>query len=124
MIENKRNRNTEILIEAVNSLRLEFPVKEISEAMGIDKGNLSSFLNGKKVVSTKFLQKFADTYNIDLEKYNKNTTEIKEDDPYIDALTEKLFSSEKFKKKLKEEQKQISSEELIAIVLKYLKEVD
>jgi hypothetical protein len=45
-------------------------------------------------------------------------------DPYIDALTEKLFSSEKFKKKLKEEQKQISSEELIAIVLKYLKEVD
>jgi hypothetical protein len=48
MIENKRNKNTEILIEAVNSLHLEFPVKEISESMGIDKGNLSSFLNGKK----------------------------------------------------------------------------
>lgn len=131
MVENKRNRNAEILIRAVNSLDLEFPVKEISETMGIDKGNLSSFLNGKKVVSTKFLEKFSSTYNIDLSKYNNITTKEIDDiseDPFTDALVNKLFDSKLFLGKLKEviktDKEDYTDEEYRSVLLRLIEQAD
>jgi len=75
MIEIKRNRNNEKLIKAVNSLQLEFPVAEISERLKVDKGNLSSYLNNKKSVSSKFLEKFAAEFNIDFNEFETTNSD-------------------------------------------------
>ena len=66
MTEIKRNKNNSKLIKVVNYLQLEFLIAEISERLKVDKGNLSSYLNNKKSVSTKFLEKFAEEFNVDL----------------------------------------------------------
>lgn len=76
MLESKRHINKEILIKIVNSLGLDFPLKEIAEKMKIDKGNLSSYLSGNKPVSTNFIQKLCDHYDLDLNNYNIITTDI------------------------------------------------
>jgi transcriptional regulator with XRE-family HTH domain len=74
----QRDRNNKKLIEAVNFLKLEFPIKDISVRMGVDKGNLSSFLNNKKSVSSKFLDKFEKEFSVELSGfvYEDKETEI------------------------------------------------
>jgi len=69
MTEIKRNTNNEKLIKAVNYLRLEFPVVEIAEKMNMDKGNISSYLNNKKSVSSNFIKKFEEAFNIDTSNF-------------------------------------------------------
>lgn len=73
MSDIQRFRNNKKLIEAVSFLKLEFPIKDISTRMGVDKGNLSSFLNNKKSVSKKFLEMFEKEYSTELSGfvYNK-----------------------------------------------------
>jgi transcriptional regulator with XRE-family HTH domain len=44
--------------EDVRMLRLRLPIAEIANRMGMDKGNISSYLNGRKRPGKKFLQKF------------------------------------------------------------------
>lgn len=66
MSDIQRFRNNKKLIEAVSFLKLEFPVKDISTRMGVDKGNLSSFLNNKKSVSKNFLEMFEKEYSTEL----------------------------------------------------------
>lgn len=73
MLENKRHINKEILIKIINSLGLDFPIKEISEKMNVDKGNISSYISGSKPVSTKFLEKLCNYYNLDINDYNNIT---------------------------------------------------
>lgn len=70
MSEIQRFRNNKKLIEAVSFLKLEFPVKDISTRMGVDKGNLSSFLSNKKSVSKKFLESFEKEYRVELSGFN------------------------------------------------------
>ena len=112
------NVDSEYIVRLRKSMNLT--QEEFGDLIGVSKNTVYNYENGAKIPDTKIpiLVKLAKESNV-----NTNN-EVTDNDPYIDALTEKLFSSEKFKKKLKEEQKQISSEELIAIVLKYLKEVD
>ncbi|EKT4508349.1 helix-turn-helix domain-containing protein [Flavobacterium psychrophilum] len=94
MTEIKRNRNNGKLIKAVNSLHLEFPIAEISERLKVDKGNLSSYLNNKKSVSSKFLEKFSKAYNIDLSEFEDDNDVLKknperskiEDQQELDSL--------------------------------------
>lgn len=80
MTEIKRNTNNEKLIKAVNYLRLEFPVVEIAEKMNMDKGNISSYLNNRKSVSSNFIKKFEDAFNIDTSNF-ENKPEIKNPQP-------------------------------------------
>lgn len=75
MTDIQRNRNNKKLIEAVKFLNLEFPVKDISLRMGVDKGNLSSFLSDKKSVSKKFLEKFEKEFYAELRGFNYENKE-------------------------------------------------
>lgn len=50
----------------LESLRLRFPIAELAERMKADKGNISAYLNGKKPVSEKFLQRFYDAFSLTL----------------------------------------------------------
>lgn len=77
MSDIKRNTNNEKLIKAVNYLRLEFPVVEIAEKMGLDKGNISSYLNNKKSVSANFIKKFEQAFNIDTNNFDNKPLETK-----------------------------------------------
>ena len=72
----QRDRNNKKLIEAVNFLKLEFPIRDISERMGVDKGNLSSFLSNKKSVSSKFLDKFQQEFSGELSGFVYDSKEI------------------------------------------------
>lgn len=72
MSDIERFRNNKKLIEAVSFLKLEFPVRDISTRMGVDKGNLSSFLSNKKSVSKKFLEMFEKEYTTELLGFNYN----------------------------------------------------
>jgi phage repressor protein C with HTH and peptisase S24 domain len=70
MSDIQRDRNNKKLIRAVNFLKMEFPVKEISERLAVDKGNISSYLSGSKSVSKKFLEKFAKEFKVDLSQFD------------------------------------------------------
>jgi hypothetical protein len=48
---------------------------DVAEATGIEKGNLSSFKNGKKPTSNNFIVKFEDKYKINLKDFNPDTYE-------------------------------------------------
>jgi transcriptional regulator with XRE-family HTH domain len=48
----------------LESLRLRFPIAELAERMKANKGNISAYLNGKKPVSEKFLQRFYDEFSL------------------------------------------------------------
>jgi len=65
----KTDINNEILIKAVKRLQLRFPVAEIERATGYGKGSISNFLNSQKPVSDKFLEKFSQSFNIDLREF-------------------------------------------------------
>lgn len=75
MSDIQRNRNNEKLIEAVKFLKLEFPIKDISSRMSVDKGNLSSFLSNKKSVSKNFLEKFEKEFYTELIGFNYENKE-------------------------------------------------
>jgi DNA-binding XRE family transcriptional regulator len=104
-----------------NRKRLGLTQDALGKLLGVSKRTIINYESGDVVPVTK--SKLLHQILL-ADKLEPNSVKKEDDDPYIDALTEKLFSSEKFKQKLKEEQKQISTEELIAIVLKYLKEFD
>lgn len=91
MAEVQRFRNNKKLIDAINFLKLEFPVKEISERMNVGKGNVSSFVNNKVSVSKNFIEKFEEEFKIELEgfEFNKNTKDEK--DNYENLGPEKVL---------------------------------
>ncbi|MBS9774720.1 MAG: hypothetical protein KGV59_06150 [Tenacibaculum sp.] len=69
MIDYKTDKNTIIFQKAVKELKLRFPVKEISERMNYDKGNISNFIKGKKTISDNFLDNFFIEFNLDKSKF-------------------------------------------------------
>jgi transcriptional regulator with XRE-family HTH domain len=56
----------ERLKKDVNSLKFRFPIKTIADRMGVDRGNLSAYLSGKKPVSERFIRRFYHTFAEDL----------------------------------------------------------
>ena len=66
--------------DIVNALNLIYPVAEIAEKTGYDKGNISSYLKGKKEPSKAFLKKFNEVFSIEQQKeevsVSKELTEI------------------------------------------------
>lgn len=48
--------------EDVRTLKRRLPIAEIANRMGMDKGNISSYLSGKKRPGKKFLKKFYQTF--------------------------------------------------------------
>lgn len=48
------------LKEDIASLGLRFPMSEIAARMNMDRGNFSSYYNGRKSLTEKFLKKFRD----------------------------------------------------------------
>jgi len=92
MTEIKRNTNNEKLIKAVNYLRLEFPVVEIADKMKMDKGNISSYLNNRKSVSSNFIKKFEEAFNIDTSNFdNKPETKNPPENSGFDIHKENAF---------------------------------
>jgi len=65
----KTNTNNEILINAVNPLRLRFRVAEIERATGFKKSAISGYLNNKVPVSDIFMQTFSEAFKIDLKQF-------------------------------------------------------
>lgn len=99
MTEIERHRNNSKLIEIVNFLQLKFPVAEISERLGVDKGNVSSYLNNKKSVSNKFLEKFIREFNVNIESF-ENSMSSKKVGFFTNDMIDELFRSEYFKGRL------------------------
>lgn len=52
---------------AVESLKLKFPVSEIAEKTGYGQPIVSTYLNGRQSVSTKFLKSFCEAFKLDFE---------------------------------------------------------
>jgi len=75
----------ERLKKDVNSMQFRFPIKTIADRMGIDRGNLSAYLSGKKPISERFIQRFYHTFAEDLK-----TTATK-DMPVDSSVEEDLF---------------------------------
>lgn len=63
----------------VKSLHIRFPVKEISEKTGFNKGSVSSYVNGKIPPSNTFIEKFAEVYNLDVSEFEEKETLINKD---------------------------------------------
>lgn len=64
MADLKEDKNGYILREGVKRLSLRFPVKEISQKLSYDKGNVSNFLKGNKTVPDEFLDNFLTTFGL------------------------------------------------------------
>lgn len=60
----------ELFINAVEGLKLKFPVADIAEKTGYSKGNISEFLNEKnlKEPTRPFLLEFCKSFNLDYDK--------------------------------------------------------
>lgn len=52
----------------IKKLNLRFPIAELSDNLGYTRANVSVFVNGKKMPSKKFLQKFYELYGEAVEK--------------------------------------------------------
>jgi hypothetical protein len=52
----------------IDKLHLRFPVTTIAQKMGINKGNVSSYLSGRVPLSDNFLEKFYSVYGKELER--------------------------------------------------------
>jgi len=49
----------------VKTLKLRYPVKDITEKTSFNKGNISRYVKGKAPVSEPFLKKFCEVYGFD-----------------------------------------------------------
>lgn len=70
MTDFKEDKNNRMFSELLEKVDIRFPVKEISEKTGFDKGQVSKILKDKLSVSDKFLEKFIVAYNLNLEDFN------------------------------------------------------
>jgi phage repressor protein C with HTH and peptisase S24 domain len=61
--------DNEILQNAVKNLQLRFPIKEISEKTGYNKGTISSYISGKIPPSIPFLEIFSKEFKINLKDF-------------------------------------------------------
>jgi transcriptional regulator with XRE-family HTH domain len=61
----------ETILKAIESLNMKFPVVDIANLTGYDKGNVSSYLNGKKSVSGAFINRFQEVFKIDLKDFEE-----------------------------------------------------
>lgn len=78
MADFKHDINTVVFQEAVKSLKLRFPIAEISKQTNYAKGNISNFLKGKKSVPDNFLDNFLEVFNLDKDDFTQteNKTHI------------------------------------------------
>ena len=58
----------------LQKLKLRFPVAEVSEKLGIDKGMTSAYLSGKKPMSANFYSSFMKAYGENAEQENSGIT--------------------------------------------------
>lgn len=56
------NNRLEIIQSRIDQYGIRFPIAELEERLGFDKGYISSLLKGKKPVSDNFWSKFNETY--------------------------------------------------------------
>ena len=72
MPDYQNNTNNQLFHYALSQLKLRFPVAEIHRATGFGKGNISNYIKNKVSVSDNFLESFSNSYNIDIEKLQKD----------------------------------------------------
>lgn len=63
------------LLKAIEFLRLKFPAKAIEDKTGYSKGNISKYLSGKLKPSSAFLNKFQESFNINLDDFEESASE-------------------------------------------------
>lgn len=63
----------EKLIQVVRSYNFRYPPTKISTDLEVSKGTISSYLNGKVKASDRFLEKFANFYNANIEDISEIT---------------------------------------------------
>lgn len=89
------------LLRAIEHLKIRFPVATLEKATGYTSGNISKYLSGKLPPSAKFLQKFQETFKVDLKDFSQDSGEIEmnenkvspnlnqnRDDEYVDYVYE------------------------------------
>ncbi len=76
------NNNGLIFRNAVKKLGLKSANKELSEKLVHSKGDISSYLSGRKTVSDNFLKKFSEAYNIDLLEFDNKVISINQPTGY------------------------------------------
>lgn len=74
MTDYKGDRNNVILQKAIEALNLRFPVAEIVQKTGYNKGNISGYINNKKPVSENFLNKFFEKFNLNRRDFDENNS--------------------------------------------------
>lgn len=83
-------------IKQLKAARVIVLDREITEATGVTKGNLSSYLKGRLKPSTNFLKKFYEVYG----KHLLSTSENKPDEEitakYIASLEEQVSLQKKY----------------------------
>jgi transcriptional regulator with XRE-family HTH domain len=107
----------------IDRLHLRFPVTAIAQRMGINKGNVSSYLSGRVPLSDNFLKNFYTVFAADLERMARQEIpgqepSVKEPEPNFAASGNGPSKSpdwEKEKERLKNIEYQLST---IAKVLK------
>lgn len=89
----------------IRKLNLRFPIKEISEKTGFNKGSISSYVNGKIPPSVPFVEKLAESFNLKIEDFfedsffdNDDTTGFYYPDIYASAGLDKELNSDDLKK--------------------------
>ena len=73
----------------LKKLKLRFPVAEISDKLGIDKGMTSAYLGGKKPMSSNFYSSFMKEYGEGFEEEKKiinNSLINSKESPNLDSL--------------------------------------
>ncbi|HEY4289789.1 MAG TPA: hypothetical protein VGN00_21960 [Puia sp.] len=68
-------------------MKFRFPIKTIADRMGIDRGNLSAYLSGKKPISERFIQRFYYTFAEDLK-----ITPAKDSMPAVSSAEEDMVA--------------------------------
>jgi transcriptional regulator with XRE-family HTH domain len=80
MLQKTEDIRHQRFLAVVDSLKLRFPGKVITEKTGYNSGIVSEYLKSKKIVSERFLRKFCEVFQID---YDTTFSEspFEKDDP-------------------------------------------
>lgn len=72
--------STNRLKSNIKKLGLRFPVAEISEKTGFNKGSVSSYISGKIPPSIPFIEKLAEVYNLNLDDFKEEGAKVVKED--------------------------------------------
>lgn len=111
-----RNR-LEQLKKDIDKLRLRFPISTIAQKVGVNKGNVSSYMSGRVPLSENFLKKFYAIFGNELERVamegaSEQGSALQEPESDYAAVNSEIYKSrdwEKEKERLKNIEYQLAT---------------